>query len=327
MRYLVMGSGALGTVFGGLLLRAGQQVDFLGRGAHFEALRHQGLSIDGLWGEVKLGPVSVPPAAAGPLYEVVLLCVKSFDTKTACHQIRELVQPRGLVISIQNGLGNLENIAQECPAALPVGARVIFGARISRPGVATVTVYADQVLLGMMPPAQAPPLLHQVAGHLRQAGIPTAVVPEIIPHLWAKVLYNSALNPLGAILGVTYGELAANPHTRKLMQALIEEIYAVATAKGIRLLQPTAQEYCRHFFANLVPPTAAHYPSMFQDLQHGRQTEIESLNGAICRYGLELGLSTPYNDCICQIVRFLQHQLQRTTEVGKQPRTAATGEG
>ncbi len=316
MGYLIMGTGALGTVFGGLLRRAGHHVDFLGRGAHFDALRHQGLNIDGIWGEVHLGPVPVPPAGARHWYDVVLLCVKSFDTQAACRQIKDLVQPHGLIVSIQNGLGNLETIAHECPAATPVGARVIFGARISRPGVATVTVYADKVLLGLPQPAAAPPRLPQVAGHLHQAGIPTAVVQDIIPHLWAKVLYNGALNPLGAILGVTYGELAANPHTRQLMEALIAEMYTVATAKGVHLLQATATDYCRHFFTNLVPPTAAHYPSMLQDLQHGRQTEIEALNGAICRYARELGLATPYNDAVCQLVRFLEGQGRETRTAG-----------
>lgn len=308
MRYLILGAGALGTVFGGLLRRAGYTVDFIGRGAHFEFLRQHGLTIDGIWGEVRLGPVSAPPPAPGPLYDVVLLCVKSFDTLSACRQLHNLVKPGGLIISIQNGLGNLETITQACPQALAVGARVIFGARLSRPGVATVTVYADQVLLGPWPPAPAPPTLQDVAHHLNQAGIPTAIVADILPHLWAKVLYNGALNPLGAILGVTYGELAANPHTRDLMRTLINEMYAVAAAAGIDLQHPTPAAYFQHFLEKLVPPTAGHHPSMLQDLQHGRRTEIEALNGAICRSGRELGLPTPYNDAICLLVRFLQNQ-------------------
>jgi 2-dehydropantoate 2-reductase len=309
MHYLIMGAGALGTVFGGMLRRAGHRVDFWGRGAHFAALQQHGLSIDGIWGEIHLGPVSVP--APGRRYEVVLLCVKSFDTQAACRQLRPLVPPQGLIISLQNGLGNLEQIARECPQAIPVGGRVIFGARLSRPGLATVTVYADRVLLGLTPPAPPPPLLEQVAAHLDAAGIPTALVDDILPHLWAKVLYNGALNPLGAILGVTYGELAAHPATRELMTVLIAEMYEVAQARGVRLLHPTAQDYCRHFFTDLVPPTAAHHPSMLQDLQHGRRTEIEALNGAICRYARELGLATPYNEAVCQLVRFLEQARQR----------------
>ena len=308
MRYLIMGTGALGTVFGGLLRRTGQVVDFIGRGRHFEVLRQQGLTIDGIWGQVQLGPVSIPPADStlGQPYDIILLCVKSFDTAAACRQLRPWLAPQGLVISIQNGLGNLEIITQECGPAAAVGARVIFGARISRPGVATVTVYADKVLLGGESGANQSPKLHQVAAHLNEAGIPTAVVENILTHIWEKVLYNCALNPLGAILGVTYGDLAASSHTRDLMFALIDEIYRVAAVKQIPLQHPTAQAYFQHFLEHLVPPTAAHHPSMLQDLQQGRQTEIEALNGAICRYGKECHLPTPYNDAVCQFIRFLQ---------------------
>jgi 2-dehydropantoate 2-reductase len=308
MRYLIMGAGALGTVFGGLLRRAGQTVDFIGRGEHFEVLRRLGLSIDGIWGQVQAGPVSVPPPDPGKIqpYDAILLCIKSFDTAAACQQVKPLLAPQGLVLSIQNGLGNLEIIARECGSAAAVGARVIFGARISRPGVATVTVYADRVLLGTLSPANQNPRLPLVATHLNEAGIPTALVDNILTHIWEKVLYNCALNPLGAILGVTYGELATSPHSRDLMFALIDEIYRVAAVKQIPLQHPTARTYFQHFLEHLVPPTAAHYPSMLQDLQQGRQTEIEALNGAICRYGEHYHLPTPSNDAVCRFIRFLQ---------------------
>lgn len=306
MRYLIMGTGALGTVFGGLLSRAGQTVDFIGRGEHFDILRRQGLAIDGIWGEVQLGPVHVPPADPSLTYDVILLCVKSFDTAAACRQIKSWLAPQGLVISIQNGLGNLEIIARECGAEAAVGARVIFGAKISRPGLATVTVYADKVLLGITTAHNQNPLLRQVAAHFNEAGIPTAVVDNIVTTIWEKVLYNCALNPLGAILQVTYGELAASTHTRNLMSAIINEIYQVAEIMQVPLQHPTVPTYLQHFLERLVPPTAAHHPSMLQDLQQGRQTEIEALNGAICRYGRQFHLPTPYNEAICQLIRFLQ---------------------
>ena len=306
MRYLIMGTGALGTVFGGLLRQNGQMVDFIGRGEHFDVLRRQGLAIDGIWGQLQLGPVNVSAEDIRQPYDVILLCVKSFDTRTACRRIKTLLAPRGLVISIQNGLGNLEIISQECGPAAAVGARVIFGAKISRPGLATVTVYADKVLLGMESGANQNPQLDQVVAHLNQAGIPAALVDNIITHIWEKALYNCALNPLGAILGVTYGDLADSPHTRELMSVIIEEIYQVAAAKQIPLQHPTPPAYFQHFLEQLVPPTAAHHPSMLQDLQQGRRTEIEALNGAICRYASTHQLTTPSNEAVCRLIRFLE---------------------
>ena len=306
MRYLIMGAGALGSVFGGLLSHAGRSVAFMGRGEHFARIKTQGLTIDGLWGEFHLGPVTTPDPASENLYDIILLCVKSFDTEAACRLIAPYLAPEGLVVSVQNGLGNLEIIAREFGEARTIGARVIFGAHIKRPGTVSVTVYADEVLLGAVSPSTPMDKLAAVAADLNAAGIPTRVVEDILTHIWGKVLYNCALNPLGAILGVPYGALGDNPETRELMRRLIEEIYLVAAAKGVALSQPSAAAYFQHFLEKLVPPTAAHWPSMWQDLQAGRKTEIGALNGAICRYGREAAVATPYNDAISRLVRFLE---------------------
>ncbi len=317
MRYLVMGAGALGTVFGAFLLKAGHAVDFWGRGEHFRRLLDSGPVIDGLWGAFALGPVN-SPAPHTPPYDVILLCVKSFDTRAACRRVQDLLAPNGLIVSLQNGLGNLEEISWVFGAPRTIGGRVIFGAQVPEPGRATVTVYAEPVLLGPIHPEANQTLLARVADDLDRAGIPTRVVPDILAHLWGKVLYNCALNPLGAVLGVPYGALAEHPETREFMRQIIAEIYAVAQAKGIALPFPEAEGYFQHFLTHLVPPTASHRPSMWQDLQAGRRTEIEALNGAICRYGRETGLSTPYNDAASRLVRFLEARKGRNLGGGSE---------
>jgi len=307
MRYLVMGAGALGSVFGGLLQHSGRSVAFIGRGAHFEHITTRGLTIEGIWGEFQVGPVA-PQQAASDRYDVILLCVKSFHTREACRRVKGLLAPQGLIISVQNGLGNLEIIARQFGPESTIGARVIFGSQIIRPGVARVTVYAEPVLVGAMAPGHPGPALAQVAADLNRAGIPTLQVDNILTHLWGKVLYNCALNPLGAILGVPYGALGDNLQTRDLMGRIIEEIYQVAAAQGVPLNPADAPAYFKVFLEKLVPATAEHWPSMWQDLQAGRRTEIEALNGAICRYGAAAGVATPYNDAISRLVRFLEHK-------------------
>ncbi len=114
------------------------------------------------------------------------------------------------------------------------------------------------------------------------------------------------MNPLGAILGVPYGALGDHPQTRELMRRIIQEIYRVAGAKGVALGHPDAAGYFSFFLENLVPATAGHWPSMWQDLQARRRTEIDALNGAICRYGAALGVPTPYHDAVSHLVRFLE---------------------
>ena len=307
MRYLVMGAGALGSVFGGLLQHCGQSVAFIGRGPHFDRITTRGLTIDGIWGEFQVGPVP-PQSGSSGSYDVILLCVKSFHTQEACRRVQGLLAPRGLIVSVQNGLGNLEVIAREFGPERTIGARVIFGAHIIRPGVARVTVYAEPVLVGAMAPSSPHPRLSQVAADLNRAGIPTREVDNIQTHIWGKVLYNCALNPLGAILGVPYGALGENPQARDLMRRIIEEIYQVAATQGVPLAHADAAAYFNFFMKNLVPATASHWPSMWQDLQAGRPTEIEALNGAICRYGEAVGMLTPYNDAVSRLVRFLEHK-------------------
>lgn len=308
MRYLVMGAGALGSVFGGLLQQSGQSVAFIGRGPHFEHITTRGLTIEGIWGEFQVGPVAPQPDSSDG-YEVILLCVKSFHTREACRRVNGLLAPQGIIVSVQNGLGNLEIIAREFGPDRTVGARVIFGAHLLRPGVARVTVYAEPVLVGALVPASPQPALARAAADLNRAGIPTLQVDDILTHLWGKVLYNCALNPLGAILGVQYGALGDNPQTRDLMRRIIEEIYRVAGVQGVPLVHADPATYFNFFMENLVPATAKHWPSMWQDLQAGRRTEIEALNGAICRYGAAVGVPTPYNDAISRLVRFLEPEL------------------
>jgi 2-dehydropantoate 2-reductase len=290
-------------------------VAFIGRGEHFEQAQVQGLSLDGIWGEFQVGRLATPTGdpAVPDLYNVILLCVKSYHTAAACRRARDRLAPQGLIISVQNGLGNLEIIAQEFGAERTVGARVIFGAQVTRPGLVTVTVYAAPVLLGAMAPGLPHGNLARVADDLNRAGIPTEVVDQIVPHLWDKVLYNCALNPLGAILGARYGTLGENPETRELMRLIIAEIYQVARAQGVGLHYADAAAYFRHFLENLVPPTAAHWPSMWQDLQAGRRTEIEALNGAICHYGRETGVSTPYNEAVSRLIRFMEDRVSLAT--------------
>jgi 2-dehydropantoate 2-reductase len=315
LRYLILGAGALGSVFGGLLQLAGHSVSFVGRGAHLEALRARGLSLTGIWGEH--GPLKVAatddPASLTETFDAILLCVKAYDTAATLKSVRHLIGPETLVVSIQNGLGNWEAIADQVGWQRTVGSRVIFGAEVASPGTAKVTVYADKVLVGSPKQAIEPARLERLAADFAQAGIPSELSPLIERFIWRKVLYNASLNPLGAILHCPYGELAGHPEILATMQAIIAEIFAVAAARQVDLGFVSPQAYYRHLLEVELPPTRAHRASMLQDLERGRRTEIDSLNGAIARYGAELGLPTPVNATIAALIRALETQHVRPT--------------
>jgi len=304
---LVAGAGALGSVVGGLLARAGHAVTLLGRRPHLDAVARDGLLIDGLFGTHRvagLACVSDGRALVGR-WDVILLTVKAFDTAAAAAEVAAHLAPDGVLVSLQNGLGNLEAAAEAVGAARVLGGRVIFGAELVRPGHARVTVFADPVLIG--PPDARDVRLAAAAARwaaaLYNAGVPTAATDRIVATLWEKVLYSAALNPLGALRGLTYGQLAADADGRAVMDRVIAEAFAVARAEGVALAWPDDAAYRDVFYGRLVPSTAAHRSSMLQDLERGRRTEIDAINGAVAARGAARGVPAPANQALTHLVR------------------------
>jgi 2-dehydropantoate 2-reductase len=316
MRYLVMGAGALGSVFGGMLAGAGRDVTFAGADEHLLAMQSGGLSITGIWGDRRIFPVKASYRTDGLKgeFDAVLLSVKSYDTARAVSDILPFLHGETLVFSIQNGLGNWEIIADAVGWHRTVGARVIFGAELVRPGAVRVTVYADKVLLGSPSGTVSEDRMLAVCSDLEQSGVPCSMTGDITASLWGKVLYNCSLNALGAILNVAYGRLAATPEIMEVIRGVIGEVFEVARAKQVRLPFADADEYFETLTETLLPPTATHRSSMLQDLSRGSlNTEIDALNGAICRYGDDLGIPTPMNDVLRAIVKGIENNSKPPT--------------
>lgn len=304
---LVAGAGALGSVFGGLLANAGMPVTLLGRAPHMDAIRSRGLVVDGLFGMHRVTGLACADDARdlrGP-FAAILLTVKSWDTRDVIGRVAPLLAPDGVVVCLQNGLGNLETVTAAVGADRVLGGRVIFGAEVPAPGRVRVTVIADPVLVGV--PAAGDAFLEararMWAERFEGAGIPSRYTDRLVAELWAKVLYNAALNPLGALLGVPYGRLPEDADARATMDDVIDEAFAVARAVGVALAWATSMEYRQTFYGRLVPSTADHRSSMLQDLERGRPTEIEAINGWVVRRGAEHGVPTPANALLARLVR------------------------
>lgn len=309
MNILIMGAGALGSVFGGFLRLAGHRVALVGRQKHIEAISRSGLKISGLWGDYTAhGLIAAEKVSdfTGTVFDLVFLSVKSQDTLEAAVQFTPYLSREGIAISLQNGLGNAEILAGQVGEDRAAAARVIFGAEITGPGSVQVTVCADSVLAGKAVPGPNPVLDHKIreaVSALKQTKIPTEWVEDVHPYLWAKTVYNSALNPLGALLEVNYGKLADNPYTRDIMDRIITEVFAVAGAKGVKMPWNSPEAYITDFYGRLIPLTAEHRPSMLQDLERGRRTEIDALNGRIVWYGNDLGVPTPVNEFVTKLIK------------------------
>lgn len=307
-RIFVAGAGALGSVCGCLLRGAGYAVTLLGRATHLEAIAADGLHLEGIWGvHHATGFDLVTDAAqARGAFDVILLCVKSFHTAGVARAIAPLLAADGVVVSLQNGLGNVEQIAAQVGWPRVLAGRVIFGAEVVAPGRVRVTVYADPILTGVWQGSGDSHLdawVQELTARLTTAGVPAAPCGDIKAALWSKVLYNGALNPLSALLRVHYGALADEPNTRAIMNAVFDEIYAVAAAEGVSLPFPSAADYRTEFYGRLVPSTFHHRSSMLQDLERARPTEIEAINGAVWRRGAAHGLATPVNEVLTRLVQ------------------------
>ncbi len=308
MRVLVVGAGALGSVFGCLLRDKGHEVGLLEPSSRLDDVRELGLRATGLFGEHHCEGFALYASAddaPADYYDLVLIAVKSFHTAAAAKQIAPKVGGNALVISLQNGIGNYEAIAAEVGVHRTLAGRVIFGARMAGRAHAEVTVYAEPVMIGS--PRKGDGALfsrvERIAAAFSEAGIPTEATTEITEYIWSKMLYNCSLNPLSALLNVPYGKLLDSDGTRNLMRRIVEEIFAVTRAQGIELFWKQPQDYIDLLFGKLIPDTAAHFASMAQDLQAGRRTEIEALNGAVVKLGEEAGVSCSTNAALSNLIR------------------------
>ncbi len=314
MRILITGAGAMGSVFGCFLRKMGLDVTLLGRAWHIDAMERDGLRIEGIWGEhwaSGFGLASSTDQLEG-MFDTVIVSVKSYDTEGVVKSILPFLKDDSIVVSFQNGIGNMDRIAGLAGSSRCGGARIIFGAEMVAPGRVRVTVYADPVMIGAFEPGRYPALderLKRLAGLIDSSGIPCRFTEDIHPYLWAKLLYNCALNPLGAILKVEYGKLMERCETREIMDRLIDEVFEVARAKGIKLQWDSPDEYRDIFYSRLVPDTYRHRSSMLQDMERGKETEIEAMNGIVCRYGRELGLDTRTNMVLYNLIRYLSTRL------------------
>ncbi|NPV27578.1 MAG: 2-dehydropantoate 2-reductase [Firmicutes bacterium] len=306
MKILVFGLGALGTVYSCLLKEAGHQVVGLDREPVVETIRQDGVRITGIWGDhvSQLDDlVSDVQQIQSRDFDLIILTVKSFDTAAVAGQITQIMAANTYVLLAQNGYGNFEAAAQYIPQEKLVLGRVIFGAETLAPGFSKVTVIADDVVLGSPQNVIDMEVLENFAQTMSKAGIPTRASEQVMKYVWGKIIYNSALNSLGAILEVNYGKLAEVEHSRLLMDNVIREIFALLAAMKQETLWSDAEAYLRDFYEKLVPATASHHASMLQDIQRGRKTEIDALNGAVVVLGKKYGVSTPVNEVITTLVK------------------------
>jgi 2-dehydropantoate 2-reductase len=300
-RTAVLGAGAVGCYFGGMLARAGAPVTLIGRPAHVEAIRRDGLLLDTLRfrEHVKVGAATEPDAVAGA--GLVLVCVKSGDTEAAARSIAAHLARDATVVSLQNGVDNAARM-RPLLAAEVLAAVVYVGCQMGGPGHVRHTGRGDLVIGGRAGSAEGARRAAAAAAVFERAGVPCKVSPNVDGELWTKLIINCAYNAMCALSRLQYGRMVASPWARELMGQVIEEAVAVARADGVELDTDGLVE--RVMKVGEAMPTQI--SSTAQDIGLGKATEIDALNGHVARRGAELGVPTPVNRTLHGLVKLLE---------------------
>jgi 2-dehydropantoate 2-reductase len=288
MRIVVMGSGGVGGYYGAMMARAGEDVTFVARGAHLDAIRSNGLTVK----TNHVGEFNIPakatsePTDIGPV-DLVLFCVKTYDTDTAAQLICPLIGEETVVMSLQNGVEKEERIGRVVGEEHIIGATTYISSKIEAPGVINET-WVNKLFLGELN-GKSTPRTEQLLKAFHRADVAAEIPPDIRVAIWGKLLSASAFAAVGCVTRLPYGAILSCPETTSLLWGAVEEGYAVARASGVAMPDDFVGQL-RKIVATLAP-TYRH--SMYYDLEAQRRLELEDLVGVVVRLGERHGVATP----------------------------------
>ncbi|MDO8903583.1 ketopantoate reductase family protein [Hydrogenophaga sp.] len=297
LRIAVMGAGAVGCYYGGMLARTGHSVTLIGRPSHVSAIQAHGLRMQTLWFDETVDLQASTEVSAVANADVVLFAVKSPDTEATGAAMRPHLAPGALVLCLQNGVDNAERLRIALPDHDVDAAVVYVASEMAGPG--HLRHHGRGELLIEPSPKSAP-----LAQRLVAAGVPTEVSDDVRGALWAKLILNCAYNALSALARLPYGQLVQRPGVTDVMRDVVSECKAVASAEGVRL-PPDVDTIVRRIAETM--PTQ--YSSTAQDLMRGKSTEIDHLNGHVMRRGEALGVPTPANRVLWTMVKMAERAL------------------
>ena len=302
MRICVIGSGAMGSSYGGLLAQSGHTVTLVDAWPeHVAAINAMGLRLEGACGErtIRLPAAAAPPD--GLAADVAMIWTDSNNTRAAAETARKALGSGGYAVTMQNGVGNVETLVEVLGAPRVVAGSSMCSAAMRAPGRAALT-HLGLTSLGEVAGGGSE-RVEALAAALKAAGFEVKVQPDVMALIWTKFALNCAINALCATTGLRLGELARLPATDRFQDLIIDEILAVLRAKGITLTDPdprgTVKSHCWKKFSR---------PSMLQHVDAGKRTEIDALNAKIVEEGRKLGVPTPFNEALTLLCKGVEHK-------------------
>lgn len=311
MNILVIGAGGVGIGLAASVASQKADVHIFARCETAKAIRENGIKRTGLFThhEIKNVPVyerydEIPKNT----YDYIFICSKTTANEEIAENLnlhKDILKDNSKIIIFQNGFGNDEEYLKYFSSKEVFCARVITGFTRPERHISEVTVYTEPILIGSLQ-NESPKDLKDITDMITSSGIKCELTDEVDKYLWAKMLYNCTLNPLGAILDVTYGQLTENPYTLELMDSIIDEIFEVIKASPYETLWKTPEEYKQVFYSKLVPDTYNHYSSTHQDIQRKINTEIDTLNGKVIELGEKYNVNVDTNKIIYKLIKAIE---------------------
>jgi 2-dehydropantoate 2-reductase len=304
-RVAVLGAGAVGCYFGGMLARAGLPVTLIARPARVAAITQGGLFIDSIAFQETVRVNASTDIASARDADIVLFCVKSVDNEISARALAPVLQAGATVICLQNGVDNAERL--RAAAGINALASVVYVAS-EMMGEATVKHTGRGELIIGDPDAEQRKgdsrvvELERITAAFKRASVPCRMSDNITGDLWTKLVMNCAYNAISALTKARYGQIPAEAASREVLRHAVEEVLAVGRAAGVRFPE---RDFVQAAF-DLGPTMPTALSSTAQDVLRGKRTEIDSLNGFIARKGRELGIATPVNQTLFALVKLLE---------------------
>jgi 2-dehydropantoate 2-reductase len=310
MKITMVGAGAMGASFGGLLSVSGHEVRIVDTWAeHVEAITRDGLHVDGVLGDHRVRLEAATAPETDHKADVAVVFADANNTRAAARTAAGLLAEDGFAVTFQNGLGNVEALQAEIGRTRVLGGSTMAGATTRGPGHVTLT-HKGLTSVGELDGRATSARAEAMAAALNDAGLEAAVAPDVTAVIWQKFVVNCGVNAIAATTGLRPGEIVRLAETDALQDRVLAEVMAVIAAKGIELPNPdivaVIKDGCRRNF-NL--------PSMLQHVRAGRQTEIDALNGALIREAEACGVPVPCNESLVALLK--GRELARMREVGE----------
>lgn len=306
MKIVIMGSGAIGSLYGGMLSLAGEEVTLLvGRKPHVEAINKRGLRIKGVLGEHMLPLRATQNSEDIDAADLVLITTKAYDAVEAAARMKHLVKRGTYFLVLQNGIGTEKKVAEVLETRRVLRATTCMGALMTAPGEVTTTGVGITEIGSHFPENQE--MVEEVVAIMRNAGFNVVSSENIEGVVWTKTIVNCGINPIGALTGMTNGEIYNDMRLRELVIKLVEETARVADGLGIELTTDDPVRYA----LGTAKATSENINSMLQDIRCCKQTEIDAITGEVIRLAKELGIETPLSESVYALVKALESKVTK----------------